>query len=165
MRYIDQTFFGPSPQPVHRHELARMDQILAIIDAYLFRSWSGGIAFERMVAEGLLGRSPDIDQIAEAVPVASGCAAALAKILAGPNLIGPTYSLADIRQARLRIDRKSRAPWCAVTIGRILRKALLTAQSTGAHGGGWFDPNNAFDQGLASRCLCFDRKERRPALQ
>nr|RAV86866.1 hypothetical protein DBT45_12005 [Aerococcus tenax] len=79
------------------HEAARMNQILGIIDYYLFQTWSGTIAFERLVATNLLGRPSDEERIAAAVPMARLAAEAVEDLNAGPYLTGDTYSLADIR--------------------------------------------------------------------
>jgi glutathione S-transferase len=97
LRYLDQAFPGPSLQPVSPHEAARMNQILGIIDYYLFQTWSGTIAFERLVATNLLGRPSDEERIAAAVPMARLAAEAVEDLNAGPYLTGDTYSLADIR--------------------------------------------------------------------
>lgn len=97
LRYVDRVFSGPALQPDDVREAARMDQILAIIDSYLYKSWSGTIGFERHIALQYFGRPADSAQIEAAVPVARGCAEALEALISGPYLTGETYSLADIR--------------------------------------------------------------------
>lgn len=97
LRYLDQAFSGPALQPVNAHEAARMNQILGIIDCDLFPSWSGAIAFERLVATSFFGRPCDLERVEAAVPMACSCAEALEALISAPYLTGETYSLADIR--------------------------------------------------------------------
>ena len=97
LRYVDQAFSGPALQPTDVHEVARMNQILGIIDCYLFKSWSGEICFERLVAPTYFGRPTNLQAVEAAVPVARTCAEALEALISGPFLTGKTFSLADIR--------------------------------------------------------------------
>jgi glutathione S-transferase len=97
LRYVDQAFSGPALQPVNAHEAARMNQILGIIDCYLFQSWSGTIGFERLIATSFFGRPCDLARIEAAMPMASCCAEALEALISAPYLTGETFSLADIR--------------------------------------------------------------------
>jgi glutathione S-transferase len=97
LRYVDQAFSGPALQPASVHEAARMNQILGIIDCYLFESWSGTIGFERLIATSFFGRPCDLERVEAAVPMARCCAEALEALISTPYLAGDTYSLADIR--------------------------------------------------------------------
>jgi glutathione S-transferase len=97
LRYVDRAFPGRALQPTGARELARMDQILGVIDCYLFQSWSGDIGFERIVAPNYFRRPSNMATIEAAVPVARCCAEALEGLIAAPYLTGETYSLADIR--------------------------------------------------------------------
>jgi glutathione S-transferase len=97
LRYVDQVFPGPALQPTDAQQLARMNQILGIVDCYLFKSWSGEIAFERLVAPSFFGRPSNPKVIEAAIPVARCCADALDALIAEPYLTGETFSLADIR--------------------------------------------------------------------
>ena len=99
LRYLDRAFPGPALQPVEAHEAARMDQILAIIDSYLFDSWSSGVAFERLIAPNFFGRPTNFEKIEAALPLAQSCAEALETLITGPWLTGETFSLADMRLA------------------------------------------------------------------
>ncbi|WP_322401028.1 glutathione S-transferase family protein [Massilia luteola] len=99
LRYVDQAFPGPSLQPTDAHELARMNQILGIIDCYLFKSWSGDIGFERLIAPTYFKRPSNLQVIEAALPLARCVADALDPLIASPYLTGATYSLADIRLA------------------------------------------------------------------
>ena len=97
LRYLDQAFEGQALQPTDAAEAARMNQILGIIDCYLFESWSGVIGFERLIATRFFGRPCNLERVEAAVPVASRCAEALEALITAPYLTGETYSLADIR--------------------------------------------------------------------
>jgi glutathione S-transferase len=97
LRYLDQAFPGPELQPANAHEAARMNQILGIIDYHLFQSWSGAIAFERLVAPSFFGRASDLERVAAAEPMARCCGEVLEALVSAPYLTGETYSLADIR--------------------------------------------------------------------
>jgi glutathione S-transferase len=97
LRYVDQAFPGPALQPAKAREAARMDQILGIIDCYLFQSWSATIGFERLIATSFFGRPCDLERVEAAMPVARCCAEALEVLISAPYLTGETYSLADIR--------------------------------------------------------------------
>ncbi|MDB5429611.1 MAG: glutathione S-transferase protein [Caulobacter sp.] len=97
LRYVDQAFSGPALQPASAHEAARMNQILGIIDCYLFESWSGAIGFERLIATSFFGRPCDLVRVEAAVPMARCCAEAIEALISAPYLAGDTYSLADIR--------------------------------------------------------------------
>jgi glutathione S-transferase len=97
LRYVDQVFSGPALQPTNAHEMARMNQILGIVDCYLFQSWSGEIGFERLVAPNYFGRPSNLQVIEASVPMARRCAEALEMLISAPYLTGDTYSLADIR--------------------------------------------------------------------
>jgi len=97
LRYVDQAFAGPALQPADVHEAARMNQILAVVDSYLFKSWSGEIGLERLIAPKYFGRPTNFEVVEAAVPMARCCAEALEALISGPYLTGESYSLADIR--------------------------------------------------------------------
>jgi glutathione S-transferase len=97
LRYLDQAFAGPALQPTDVQEAARMNQILAIVDSYLFKSWSGEIGLERLIAPTYFGRPTNLEVVEAAVPMARCCAEALEPLISAPYLTGKIYSLADIR--------------------------------------------------------------------
>ena len=99
LRYVDQAFPGPLLEPATPREAARMNQIIGIVDCYLHRTWSGDIAFERLVAPRVFGRPTDETRVTSALPRARVCAAALETIIAGPYLTGPDLTLADVHLA------------------------------------------------------------------
>ncbi|WP_407164886.1 glutathione S-transferase family protein [Bradyrhizobium sp. ORS 111] len=97
LRYVDEAFPGPALQPTNAREVARMNQVIGIIDCYLGPSWADGIGFERLVAPNLTGRPTDMGQVEAAMPMARSCADALEALIAAPYLTGEVLSLADFR--------------------------------------------------------------------
>ena len=97
MRYADQAFPGPALQPAEPRRAARMNQIMGIVDWYVFPMVSAAITFERLVAPRLLGRPSDEARIAAAIPHAKHCLAAIEALIdQGPYLTGASLSLADL---------------------------------------------------------------------
>jgi glutathione S-transferase len=97
LRYVDQVFAGPALQPSDARELARMNQMLGIVDCYLFQSWSADIGIERLVRPTFFKQPSNLQKIEAAMPMARCCAEALESLIAAPYLTGKTFSLADIR--------------------------------------------------------------------
>ena len=95
-RYIDRVFGGASLTPADPRQAARMDQVMNIVDWYVMPSISGGIAFNRVV-KPRFGMPVDEDAVANALPMARTCVAALEDILAGATYFaGDAVSLADL---------------------------------------------------------------------
>jgi len=96
LRYIDRVFEGPALQPGDQRRLARMDQLMNIIDWYLFPQVTVTIPYQRLVAP-MLGQETDEAVVAAAVPNARRCIKVIEGLAAGlPYLTGDTLSLADI---------------------------------------------------------------------
>jgi glutathione S-transferase len=97
MRYVDQAFPGPALQPAEPRRAARMNQLIGIVDWYLFACASASITFERLVAPRVFGRPSDEARIAAAVPQAKHCLGAIEDLMAeGPYVTGATLTLADL---------------------------------------------------------------------
>ena len=95
-RYIDQVFDGPSLTPADPRAQARMDQVLNIVDWYVMPSISSAIGFNRVV-KPRFGMPVDEEAVANALPMARTCVAALEDILGSqPYLAGEAVSLADL---------------------------------------------------------------------
>ncbi|MGC2411940.1 MAG: glutathione S-transferase family protein [Stellaceae bacterium] len=96
LRYIDEGFPVAPLQPTDLHQFARMNQIIGIVDAYLWPSLAAGILFNRMLAPRL-GLPVDEAAIAAAVPRTRLCLAEIARLQGDePFLAGERVSLADL---------------------------------------------------------------------
>jgi glutathione S-transferase len=95
-RYIDEAFSGPELQPRDIRERARMNQILGVLDGYVYRTLVWDIYVERSGGASS-GTSPDEQRIAAALPRARTCLNALSGLMAdGTWLAGSALTLADI---------------------------------------------------------------------
>ncbi len=98
-RYVDEAFAGPPLQPTAPEDRARVNQVLSILDSYVYRTLVWDIYVERIAAPRE-NRLPDEPQIAAAVPRAAVCLSALEAIMGdGPFLTGAALTLADLHAA------------------------------------------------------------------
>jgi glutathione S-transferase len=99
LRYLDAVLPDPRLRPVDPRMAARVDQLMSIVDWYLFQQVLAKIAFQRIVVP-LRGGMPDEAVIAAAMPDAQLCVATLADML-GPRtwFVGETPTLADMMLA------------------------------------------------------------------
>ncbi len=99
-RYVDEAFDGPAltPRGVRGH--ARVNQVLSIIDSYLYRPLVREIYVERCLRP-TEGRATDEDKIAAALPLARTCLGALEDLVdpEGPWIVGEQLTLADLHLA------------------------------------------------------------------
>ena len=95
-RYIDRAFPGPKLQPGNAQALARMDQIIAVVDSYGYWPLVRQV-FSHRVFRSAIGQPADEAEVAQGL---AGSAKALAALeaLASPEafLVGPDLSLADL---------------------------------------------------------------------
>jgi glutathione S-transferase len=99
LRYVDDAFVGAGLQPSDAHARARMNQVVGIVDAYLFPWATAPIGFQRLIAPRL-GMPVNEAKIAAAVPKARTCLVELDRLV-GDNayMAGEALSLADLMLA------------------------------------------------------------------
>jgi glutathione S-transferase len=98
-RYVDEAFEGPALQPNDIRDRARMNQILSILDNYAYRTMVWDIYVERR-GGAFLGRPPDENKIAQALPRARLCLEALSNLMGDAVwLAGSKPTLADLHAA------------------------------------------------------------------
>ncbi|MBC7799621.1 MAG: glutathione S-transferase family protein [Gemmatimonadaceae bacterium] len=95
-RYVDRAFPGPALQPTDPRHLARMDQIMGIVDSFAYGPIVGKLVWQRMVTP-MMGGKPDDGIVAEAIPHVARALAEVATLMeGGPFFAGPSLSLADL---------------------------------------------------------------------
>lgn len=100
LRYLDRVAPGPALSPVDPRAAARMDQVMAVTDWYLFHGVGNVIAFERLVGPKLMGTVPNEAAIEAAMPKARVVFDELARLLGGATFMaGGALSLADLHVA------------------------------------------------------------------
>ena len=99
MRYVDAVFPGAPLQPADPRQAARMNQVMGIVDWYVFPNISAGISFQRLIAKRV-GMTPDEARVQASLPKARVCLDALDKILGDDRYFaGDAPSLADLMLA------------------------------------------------------------------
>lgn len=94
-RYIDRAFAGPALQPGQAHTLARMDQIIGILDSYGYWPMVRQV-FSHGVFGPAVGRPVDTAEVERGLAGAVKVLGALeALAVPGGFLVGPALSLAD----------------------------------------------------------------------
>lgn len=98
-RYVDEVFDGPVLQPDNPRERARMNQIISIVDSYVYPTVIGQLVWQRLVMP-MLGKEGDEAAVAASLPQVTKCMGVLAG-LRGANtfLAGANVSLADLHLA------------------------------------------------------------------
>lgn len=100
LRYLDVVLMGPSLQPQDARAAARMNQIIGIVDWYVFPYVSVGITAERFMSQQFWNRGPDEEKIAKALPQARVCIRELERLKgAAEFLAGDSLSIADLMAA------------------------------------------------------------------
>lgn len=100
-RYIDRTLPGPALQPSDAPALARVDQVISIIDSFAYASIVGQLVWQRLIVPMLKGE-PDEAIVAASLPQVRLCLSEFARLLDGaPWFGGNSLSLADLHLAPL----------------------------------------------------------------
>jgi glutathione S-transferase len=95
-RYVDRVFPGPALQPAEARALARMDQIIGVVDAYGYWPMVRQV-FSLGVFRPRLGQPADEAEIAKGLAASVKVLAALERLAADDAfLVGATLSLADL---------------------------------------------------------------------
>lgn len=98
-RYIDRAFIGAKLQPTDVKRLARMDQVIGIIDSFAYGQIVGKLVWQRIVTP-MVGGTPDDGIVKESLPHIALCLSEFERILAdAPWFGGDGISLADIHLA------------------------------------------------------------------
>lgn len=95
-RYIDRAFQGPALQPTGPQALARMDQIIAVVDAYGYWPMVRQV-FSQRVFRARLGQVADEAEVERGLTASAKVLAAIETLTAdAPFLTGESPSLADL---------------------------------------------------------------------
>lgn len=98
-RYVDRAFPGPALQPTTPQALARMDQIIGVIDAYAYWPLVRQV-FAQRIARPRQGIAPDEAEVAQGLAAAPQALGALERLTSDKLfLLGETLSLADLHLA------------------------------------------------------------------
>ena len=96
LRYIDEGFPAAPLQSTDLHEFSRMNQIIGIVDAYVWPSIAGVILFNRILAPRF-GLPVDEAAVAAALPRARLCLSEIARLMGDRQfLAAERISLADL---------------------------------------------------------------------
>ena len=99
VRYIDESFEGPSLIPDTSRSRARMTQAMGILDCYAYPSMVWGVFFEQISAPRE-GQEPNPVKLEAAIKRSRTCLQALESLPSdGPFLVGSKLCLADLLAA------------------------------------------------------------------
>jgi glutathione S-transferase len=97
IRYVDERFAGAPLQPEDVHQWSRMNQIIGIVDAYVWPCIAGTILFNRVLVPRFLGGTPDEAAIAAALPRARLCLAEIERLMEDNRFLAADFvTLADL---------------------------------------------------------------------
>ncbi len=100
LRYVDSLSPHSPLQPQAAKPAARMNQIVGIVDWYVFPQITVKITAERLMSQMFWGRGPDEEGVAKAVPAARVCVEELQRLMGtAPFLAGDSISIADLMLA------------------------------------------------------------------
>lgn len=97
LRYADTLGSGPSLVPRDTQAAARMNQVVGIVDWYVFPSITVGVTAERLMSQFFWGRPADEANVAKAMPLARTCVRELERLKgASEFMAGDRVSIADL---------------------------------------------------------------------
>ncbi len=100
LRYVDSLSPHNPLQPKDAKTVARMNQIIGIVDWYVFPQITVKITAERLMSQMFWGRGPDEKTVTDALPAARVCIQELARLKgAAPFVTGDSISIADLMLA------------------------------------------------------------------
>ena len=100
LRYANQLGSGPSLVPGDARAAARVNQVVGIVDWYVFPAITVGITAERVMAQIFWGRPTDEANIARALPTARTCIRELERLKGTAEFVaGDSLSIADLMLA------------------------------------------------------------------
>jgi glutathione S-transferase len=100
LRYANQLGSGPSLVPAEPKAAARVNQVVGIVDWYVFPAITVGICAERLMAQLFWGRASDEANIARALPTARTCIRELERLQGSAEFVaGDSLSIADLMLA------------------------------------------------------------------
>jgi len=119
LRYLDRVLPSPVLTPADPRAAARMDQVMNIVDWYLFQGCGNIITFQRIIRPMLFGQPSDEAAIREAMPRAHVVFGELSGLLGDADWFGrDSISLADLMVAP-HLDFFAQTPeWPELTAGR-----------------------------------------------
>ena len=98
-RYVDRAFGGVRLQPSDVKRLARMDQVIGIIDSFAYSCIMSQLVWQRLVTP-MMGGTPDEAVVKDCLPQIGLCLSEFERILGdAPWFGGDQLSLADIHLA------------------------------------------------------------------
>jgi len=99
IRYIDRSFGGAKLQPSDGKQLAKMDQVISIVDSFAYGAIIGKLVWQRIVTP-MTGGTPDEAVVKEALPTIRICLSEFERILGESQWFGgPSLSLGDLHLA------------------------------------------------------------------
>lgn len=118
LRYLDRVLPQPALTPTDPKAAARMDQVMNVVDWYLFQGCGNIITFQRIVRPKLLGQPTDEAAILEAMPRGHVAFGELSRVLGEADWFGgDSVSLADLMVAP-HLDFFAQTPeWLELTAG------------------------------------------------
>jgi len=118
LRYLDRVLPQPALTPADPKAAARMDQVMNVVDWYLFQGCGNIITFQRIVRPKLLGQPTDVAAILEAMPRGHVVFGELSRVLGDADWFGgDSISLADLMVAP-HLDFFAQTPeWKELTVG------------------------------------------------